>query len=212
MAAPWDGKLSTYLGAGAIGSRPASPNIAPGMTGFWVNTADNTVSYYVNGTGWTNTAGGGSGGGSAVFGHSMQGYATDLFSQGYAFGCPVVVPDGVTLKGTGFFAGSAAAGASWRVGLYSDSSGAVNAKLAESSVVSGIAAGMNKANFTTPYTNSAGAPVILWPVVATSGADFSVSKTTINIIKYWNNSGTTLPSTAPAQTGATNGWSAFTYS
>lgn len=46
MAAPWDGRLITYLGHGAIADRPASPNIASGIMAVWFATDTLTLSLW----------------------------------------------------------------------------------------------------------------------------------------------------------------------
>jgi hypothetical protein len=38
MAAPWDGRLATYLGSGLASARPTTPNIAPGILAWWFST------------------------------------------------------------------------------------------------------------------------------------------------------------------------------
>ena len=52
MAAPWDGKLQTYLGSGTLAARPATPNIATGMVALYYGTDTSTLYYYISGTGW----------------------------------------------------------------------------------------------------------------------------------------------------------------
>lgn len=61
MAAPWDGRLSTYLGSGVFASRPTTPNIATGMLAVWYSTDTSELSLW---DGSWNTFSGGGGGGS----------------------------------------------------------------------------------------------------------------------------------------------------
>lgn len=62
MAAPWDGKLQTYLGSGTLAARPATPNIATGMAAFYYGTDTLAMYAYVSGTGWSTVTGSGGSG------------------------------------------------------------------------------------------------------------------------------------------------------
>lgn len=46
MAAPWDGRLVTYLGYGLAADRPATPNIAPNILAFWYSTDTAEISLW----------------------------------------------------------------------------------------------------------------------------------------------------------------------
>ena len=46
MAAPWDGRLVSYLGSGTVAARPVAPNIAPGVLGVWFATDTVVISYW----------------------------------------------------------------------------------------------------------------------------------------------------------------------
>lgn len=49
MPAPWDGRLITYLGNGLAADRPATPNIAPGITALWYSTDTTDLSIWAGG-------------------------------------------------------------------------------------------------------------------------------------------------------------------
>ena len=55
MAAPWDGRLITYLGVGEAADRPAAPNIAEGILAFWYANDTGTLSLWDSGVAlaWT---------------------------------------------------------------------------------------------------------------------------------------------------------------
>ena len=59
MAAPWDGRLSIYLGSGTAASRPAAPNIPTGYAAYYYATDTSVLSVYISGTGWSNVNTGG---------------------------------------------------------------------------------------------------------------------------------------------------------
>lgn len=46
MAAPWDGRLATFLGYGDVSDRPATPNTAPGMLCIWFDTVSSSFAFY----------------------------------------------------------------------------------------------------------------------------------------------------------------------
>lgn len=46
MAAPWDGRLATFLGYGDVADRPATPNTAPGILCIWYDTVSSTFAFY----------------------------------------------------------------------------------------------------------------------------------------------------------------------
>jgi hypothetical protein len=51
MAAPYDGRLMTYLGAGTAAARPATPNTAPGILAMWYATDTGVFSFWESGAG-----------------------------------------------------------------------------------------------------------------------------------------------------------------
>lgn len=59
MAAPWDGRLITYLGHGDAADRPAAPNIAPGIIAFWWSEDSTELSAWVAGAWIEDIAGAG---------------------------------------------------------------------------------------------------------------------------------------------------------
>lgn len=136
--------------------------------------------------------------------------ATTLYSAGFAVGILEVVPDGGSLSHIGIVAGSASATTNWRGGVYSDSSLTMNSKLADSNLVNGIVQGFNLVALTSAYVNNTGGPVAVWLTIATDTANFSMLNTgASSTARLWNNSGSTLPSTASAQSTSTAAWSIF---
>ncbi len=153
-----------------------------------------------------------SGGGSAIFGNTIAGASTDVFTSGYAAGIPLLVPAGATINGAGIFVITSNT-ATWQVGLYDDTGGyGMNNRLAVSSTQTNMVRGPNAANFTTPWTNSGALPVLVWAAFATGTANIDIAKTGNGDIKYWNNGGVTLPNPASSQSYLSNGWCVFAYS
>lgn len=46
MPAPYDGRLTTYLGAGDIADRPVAPNTLPGLMAIWFDTTNIALSFW----------------------------------------------------------------------------------------------------------------------------------------------------------------------
>lgn len=137
---------------------------------------------------------------------------TTTFSSGFAVGIMEILPKGATIESIGVMAGTASGTTNWRGGIYSDSSLTMNAKLAETNLVSGIVQGINVADVTSTYTNNSGSDMIIWITIVTDTANFSMLNSGAqSTARLWNNSGSTLPSTASAQSTSAAAWSFFAF-
>lgn len=137
---------------------------------------------------------------------------TITYSAGFAVGVLEIVPNGGTIDRIGFLADSASATTNWRVGVYSDSAYTMNSRLQQSNLVSGVVQGINITNLTSPYTNSSGSDQFVWLTMVTDTANFTMHGNALSVtVRLWNNSGSTLPSTASAQSNNAAGWVIFGY-
>lgn len=148
--------------------------------------------------------------GITIYGHGMPGVGSDNLATNYAVNIPVLLPAGAKIAKVGFHAAAASATTKWRVGLYSNNAGVVNAKLAEqTNLITGVALGPNVGDLATPYINETSSAIIVWLCVVSDTANFTICKNSNDTVRYYNNGGSTLPSTAAAQTAGTNGWDLF---
>jgi hypothetical protein len=197
-----------------IGSAAQGDILCRGASG-WARLAAGTSGQVLqtNGTGanpsWvTPTAASGS---RKMLGSLVEGVGNDILTAGYAGGMNVLLLPGETITHVGFFGNTASPTTRWRTALYSNTAAFEIDSLisTQASLTTGVVVGLNEAALDTPYTNSGSDPVWVWLVEAHDTADFRIMKTGAHGVRYWNNSGSTMPSTAPAQTNSGAGWQLY---
>ncbi len=155
--------------------------------------------------------GGGGGGGKVLYGEDPTwGNVFNYLPAGFAMARSTIVPDGGSIDRIGFMARTASGSTTFRVAVYDDAGQVVNAKQQESNLQTGVAAGRNSAPLITPYVNSSGNDVIVWLVVVGGVADAEIEcRGQGGFVATWDNSGTTLPATAPSQSSNDYNWVVF---
>lgn len=199
-----DGISSTQ---GSILYRNASDWVAlsPGTSGHFLKTNGAAANPE-----WAAASGGGSSGRNFFGPTPGKGGGTATWSAGFMGAVSTYLMPGETISRVGFEANAASASTVWKVGLYSDNSGAMDTKLAEaSSTTTGVSVGMNEQAFGTAYTNTGGSPIYVWMTLVAITANFTIRTGHSLQTRFYNLGSTTLPTTAAAQTTGTNGWSIY---
>lgn len=187
------------------------PNANRGL--FW-NDAAGKLDWLTFGSGLslsgtTLTATGGGGSARTVFGKfTGQGNTSATWQAGYVGALQVMLLPGESISKVGFFAVSASASTNWRVGIYSDTAGAMGTlQVQQTTLTNGVVRGWNEGTLDTPYVNSSGALQAIWIALVTNTANFTIcSDGGAHQTRNWNNAGSTFPATAPAQSVGGLGW------
>ena len=151
--------------------------------------------------------GGGGGAEPAIIGWPYPGTASDVLTAGYVSALNVAVAPQQTISKVGFWAETASPTTQWHGAVYANNAGNPGALITEATAIkTGIVAGMNFCDLDIPFFNNSPDATTVFIATVHTIANFTIKKTSLWQVRYWNNGSLVFPANAPGASAVNNGW------